>query len=242
MFRYGNPFIGVRVTLREVIASVVIASIMLIFGFLIGGAIDNAHMNKNEEYNKAAKIEQQNLFEYGMQTNLGNAFVYGPLKAVDTVTYPYLSDEYMWVEKITEKYTRHVSTHTDSEGKTHTKITYSWDVIASESKHSQKLMFMDNEFSYDKIEIPGSSYITKDQKLFSTIRYKYYGVGTEHIGTLYTDLRDNTIADHSKFYKDKTIKECREGLEVNVWLIIFWIAWSILIAAMVVVFVILENR
>lgn len=40
------------------------------------------------------------MFQYGMDTNVGNAFVYGDLKAVDTVTYPEIGGEYMYVEKL----------------------------------------------------------------------------------------------------------------------------------------------
>ena len=47
------------------------------------------------------------MFQYGMDTNVGNAFVYGDLKAVDTVTYPEISGEYMYVEKVKERYTKH---------------------------------------------------------------------------------------------------------------------------------------
>lgn len=39
------------------------------------------------------------MFQYGKDTNVGNAFVYGDLKAVDTVTYPEIGGEYMYVEK-----------------------------------------------------------------------------------------------------------------------------------------------
>lgn len=40
----------------------------------------------NEKYNKAVKIEDSGLFEYGMRTNIGDAFIYGDLIAVDTVS------------------------------------------------------------------------------------------------------------------------------------------------------------
>lgn len=62
---------------------------------------------KNEKYNKAVKIEDQELFEYGMRTDIGNAFVYGNLEAVDTVTYPEIGGKYMYVRKVEEHYTRH---------------------------------------------------------------------------------------------------------------------------------------
>lgn len=42
-----------------------------------------------------------------MRTNAGNAFVYGDLKAVDTVTYPEIGGEYIYIEKVKERYTMH---------------------------------------------------------------------------------------------------------------------------------------
>lgn len=77
-----------EVTKRELLASVSIVAVMLLIGILIGGKISNHQLDQNEKYNKAVKIESQNLFEYGMRTNIGSAFVYGDLAAVDTVTYP----------------------------------------------------------------------------------------------------------------------------------------------------------
>lgn len=71
-----------KITKKEVIASISIIAIMLLIGVLISGKISDWMMDKNAEYNKAVKIESLDLFEYGMRTNVGNAFVYGDLLAV----------------------------------------------------------------------------------------------------------------------------------------------------------------
>lgn len=84
MFDFGD----FQITKRELLASISIIAIMLLIGTLIGGKVSDYQMDQNEKYNKAVKIETQDLFEYGMRTNIGNAFVYGDLLAVDTVTYP----------------------------------------------------------------------------------------------------------------------------------------------------------
>ena len=99
-----------KVTRREVLASVSIVAILLLIGFFISGKISEYQMDKNEIYNKSAKIDNQDIFEYGMKTNIGNAFVYGNLKAVDTVTYPEIGGNYMCVEKVKEQYTMHTRT------------------------------------------------------------------------------------------------------------------------------------
>ena len=78
----------ILITYREILASISIVAVMLLIGFVISGKISQIQDDKNAKYNKAVKIESTDLFQYGMNTNVGNAFVYGELKAVDTVTYP----------------------------------------------------------------------------------------------------------------------------------------------------------
>ena len=85
-----------EITKREALASVSIVAVMLLIGFLISGKIQNSIMDDNEQYNKAVKIENEELFQYGMDTNVGDAFVYGDLEAVDTVTYPEIGGEYIF--------------------------------------------------------------------------------------------------------------------------------------------------
>ena len=87
---------------REVIASISIIAIMLLIGVIIHGKIEEAQLDANEKYNKAVKIESTDLFQYGMDTNIGNAFVYGDLLAVDTVTFEEIGGEYTIV--VTSRY------------------------------------------------------------------------------------------------------------------------------------------
>lgn len=95
----GFDFGDFEITKREILASISIIAAMLLIGFVISGKISNYILDRNEKYNKAVKIENSDLFEYGMRTNIGYAFVYGDLKAVDTVSYPEIDGEYMYIEK-----------------------------------------------------------------------------------------------------------------------------------------------
>lgn len=131
----------IEITKREVIASVVIVAIMLIVGFVISGKISDNQNDKNAEYQKAIHIEDKELFEYGMNTNVGNAFIYGNMKAVDTVTYDEIGGKYLYVEKVKEKYTRH--TRRVKSGKTyHTQVYYTWDRVGSKDKKCKKINFV----------------------------------------------------------------------------------------------------
>lgn len=237
-----------EITIREIIASISIIAVMLLFGVLIHSKISEYQMDKNEVYNKAIKIESKDLFQHGMNTNVGNAFVYGELKAVDTVTYPEIGREYMYVEKVKEKYTMHTRrvAHTRTvNGKTTTYYTtetyWTWDRVSSEAKKCKELSFCDITFSSNKIDIPGTNYIDTIQES-SHIRYKYYGTETKFTGTIFADLRDKTIPDKTNFYT-MTIEETHKYLETGIgWLVFFWIVWIALIIGCVVGFYYLDNK
>ena len=238
-----------EITVREIIASISIIAIMLLFGVLIHGKISEHQMDKNEIYNKAVKIESKDLFQYGMDTNVGNAFVYGELKAVDTVTYPEIGGEYMSVKKETEEYTRHTRTvyEYDDEGNitgSHEEVYYTWDNIRNESLSCKKVTFLDIEFNYGQIYSPHRNYIkTVYDKWDSDIRYLYYGSGTSYTGTIFTSLKDKTISKDTKFYNDMTIEEATEYLESGIGgLIVFWFFWIILIVGCVIGFYYLDNK
>lgn len=127
-----------EITKREILASTSIIAILLLIGVLISAKISEFQLDQNEIYDKAVKIESTDLFQYGMNTNIGNAFVYGDLEAVDSVTFSEISGKYMSITKVKEEYTRHtrVVTERDSKGNTHTKTEeyWSWDEIDREKK------------------------------------------------------------------------------------------------------------
>lgn len=236
------------ITKREILVSISLIAILLMIGVWISGNITEAKLDADERYNKAVKIESADLFEYGMRTNVGDAFVYGDLKAVDTVTFPEIDGEYMYVRKVTERYTRHTRTVTKTRtvnGKTQTYTTtevyWTWDEIHRESDKCKEITFLGVTFDSNKIDIPGADYL-KTIKEPSKIRHKYYGTGTEHVGTIFTELRDGTIKDDSNFYKNRTITETVEHLEAIDWTVAFWIVWIFVIGGCVYGFYYIDNR
>lgn len=241
----GFDFGDFEITKREILASISIIAVMLLIGVLISNKISEHQLDANEIYNKAVKIDNTDLFQYGMDTNVGNAFVYGDLVAVDTVTYSEIGGEYMYIEKIKEKYTKHTRTVTykDSNGKTHTKkeTYWTWDRVSSEDKRCDKISFCGITFDSNKIDLPNTDYIDTIKES-SHIRYKYYGVGTNYTGTIFTDLRNQTISDNTKFYKDKNIEETVKQLESGGGVVLFWIFWIVLICGCVFGFYYLDNK
>ena len=239
-----------KITKREVIVSISIIAVMLMIGLWISSAITQACEESNEKYYKAVKIADQDLFSYGMRTNVGNAFVYGDLKAVDPVTYPEIGGEYMYVKKIKEEYTQHTRTVTktrvvdgETQSYTTTETYWTWDEVDRWSVSCDKVTFLGEEFNIGKINIPSSDYVKTIYK-WSDVRYVYYAVDAQYTGTIFTDLRDRTISDDTPFYKGKNIEQTVEHLETNgtVGVVFFWIAWVLLTGALTYGFYYLDNK
>lgn len=229
-----------EITKREIIASIAIISFMLIIGLIISEKISGWQNDKNAEYQKALHISDTEMFRYGMQTNMGNAFVYGDLLAVDTVTYPEIGGEYMYVEKVKERYTKH--TRRVKRGDSYrTETYYTWDRVESEDIKCKEVEFCGVVFDSSKINLPGTEYLDTIKES-SRVRYKYYGVLTAYTGTIYTDMRENAITDNSAFYKDCTIDEALEKCTSSIGSIIFWIFWLALTAGLVYGFYYADNK
>ena len=250
-FDFGN----FEITVREILTSISIIAVMMLFGFLISGKISENQMDQNEIYNKAVKIESQDLFEYGMNTNVGNAFVYGELNAVDTVSYPEIDGEYMYIGKTKERYERHEKevTKEDEDGNEYTEIEvyYTWDTVDSESLHSNQISFCGVLFPYSRINRPSSHYIDTiyGEREFSwssgefvKVRYEYYGTSINHTGTIFTQLRDGSISEGTNFYENMTIEDTIDYLESGFGIVFFWAFWILLIAGIVFGFYYVDNR
>jgi len=244
----GFDFGYFEITKREILASISIIAVMILIGVLISSKISEYQMDKNEVYNKAVKIENQELFQYGMDTNVGNAFVYGDLESIDTVTYPEIGGEYMSVSKVKERYTMHTrtvtKTRTKSDGttETYTEIEeyWTWDPIERWSEHCKKVAFLGIEFDYGQIYKPVEHHIDTQKESYY-IRYVYYGSNTKYTGTIFTCLKDNTISE-TKFYNDRNIEETVKHLESGGGEVIFWIFWILLTGGCVFGFYYLDNK
>ena len=241
----GWDFDNFRITKRELLASITIIAIMMLLGFVLSGNIEANQMDRDAEYYKAAKITDPEMFQYGMDTNIGNAFIYGSLEPVDIVTFPEIGGKYMYVEKVEEHYNMHTRTvtYTDSKGKTQTRTeTYwSWDYAGSEEIHCQKIRFCGIEMDYSMIQMPGADYIdTINESGF--VRFKYYGCAGPYSGTIYTDLRDGQIKENSKFHKNRDIEQTVQSYTSGFVVMTFWVVWIFLIAFVTFGFFYLDNR
>ena len=244
MFYFGD----FSISKREILISIAIIAVMIIFGLMIHGSIENSIMLKNQEYNLALQIDNnKDMFEYGMSTNVGNAYVYGTLKCLDPVTYEEIGGEYSYIKKVKERYTMHTRTVTktrtvNGKTQTYTEVEYywTWDAIDSWSKHATKISFLDVEFDYGMIDFPPSYHI-KTIKESSDIRYVYSGAPIECVGTLYANLSNNTI-NESSFYRNWSTEETHKYHTSSGALVWFWIGWTLLTGGLVFGFFYIDNR
>lgn len=236
------------VTRREILVSIAIVLVLLTIGSFFGGKIQDWEAERTQEYNTASKIDNRDLFEYGMRTSIGNAFVYGTVKAVDPVTYDEIGGEYSYVKRVYEEYRRHTRTVTRTRtvnGKTQTYTTtetyWSWDAIRYDSKHATAITFLDVKFDYGKISVPSSDRIST-QSAGHNKRYVYYGSPTEFSGTAYCELKENDM-NVSRFYYGRSLEDAfTSATSSGLATFGFWIAWSVLTAFVVVAFVVQENK
>lgn len=232
-----------EITKREILASITIIAVMLIIGVLIGGSISDSVADRNEAYYKAVKIDDSELFKYGMSTNIGNAFVYGDMEILDPVTYPEIGGEYAFVEKVKEKYTMHTRTTTTRvNGKTltRTRVYWTWDVVNRESISATEVKFLDVNFKFSQFNTPSAEYL-KTIKESSHIRYKYYVVPKNMTGTIFVKLYDGDIGTDVELHRDSNIKETLDSLVFLDWSIFFWGLWLLVIGGVVYGFYYLDN-
>lgn len=235
-----------EITKREIIASVSIFCVMLVIGFLISHRISEKQMDKNATYNKAVEVNNQEMFEYGMNTNIGNAFVSGDLIAIDGVSFDGLEDKYLHAKRVKERYTMHTrtvtTTNSDGTTSTRTETYWSWDTVETKRIQSKKVEFCGVEFNSSQFRFPSASYI-QTIKVSSNVRYKYYGYPVKSKGTIFSQLKDKNIEDENVvFYKDLDIKETRDQLTSEWGIVVFWVTWIILIVLSIVGFYYLENE
>lgn len=236
-----------EITKREIIASVIIVSLMLMIGLVISGKISTSVADQNEIYHKAIHIDEEELFRYAMKTNTGNAFVYGDLIAIDPVSYSELEGEYFFIQKIKERYTEHTRTvtYTDNNGKTKTKTeTYwTWDEVGKETKQSQHARFLNVEFNANQFTLPSKQHITTIKESYY-VRHKYYGIPAQLVGTIFSYLGNSNIQENVSFYPNMTANEAYDYLVSGgqAELIIFWIFWILLTSGLVWGFYYLENK
>lgn len=146
-----------EVTKREILVSIIIFFLLFSLGLIIHNLIIEQHILSAEKYNKALKINNdEELFNYSIDTEVGNILAYGTFESVDKVSLDELKNDYMYIKKVKQEYTQHSREvcDTDSKGNTHchTEIYYEWDDISSQNYASKEVMFLGRKFNYSTFD------------------------------------------------------------------------------------------
>lgn len=241
---------GFTIKAREILVSVGIIAVMIALGLAIHRSISIGVQRDIERYTTAVQISDPKQFRYGMDTDFGNALVYGTFEAIDPVSYPEIEGKYIYIRKTKERYTRHTRTVTerDSQGRTHTRteVYYTWDYAGSEARTCTEVNFLSEVFGVEKFQYPlRAIYLNRGRYLTDgNVRWYYDGVPATFDATIHTELRSGTISDKPEMFVDRKPDEVvsYKLKHQNVPLVIFWVLWILAMGGCVFMFLYAENR
>lgn len=237
-----------QITLREVLFSVFLFGILMLIGALISGCIKSHVHNKNLVYYQAAQIKNNpEEFQWALETDIGNAFVEGKLKAIEPVTHEKLGFDVLSYTATYQHYNMHTRlvtrTRTDSKGRSHTYTTtetyWSWDTYKRENDNVKKVEFSGVEFNVDKFDL-GGFYKTKVVSNGHNDRIVYEYIPTEITGSFYGEIKYKTISGKINLY-DLSIEKLYEDFTSSCFNLVFWIIWVIFSIILMFVFYVHEN-
>lgn len=231
-----------ELTFREAIVSLVILSILVIVGLNISNRIHNHIVDNNKKYETAVQINNDSTqFAYALETNYGDALVYGNLDVVDEASIDDVRGIY--VSRELEEYTRHTRIQSYKCGKStcHRTIVYwTWDHVKTETSRSGWVKFCGYVFSTNVFPIPGDNYV-KTVPAGHNLRHVYRKVDSHYVGTLYAFVDSHTI-NNPDFRPNVSIETSVENFKSGFgWKYFFWVMWIILSIVGVVAFCWQEN-
>ena len=179
-----------EITKRKILVSIIGIVILLSIGLLIDNFITYQSIKKQELYNKTLKIDNdKDTFKYAIDTDIGNVLVSGKFNVDNGVKFDELKQDYMAIQKKTEKYTRHKREVCNKCGEKtccHTKVYYTWDTIGTKNKYVDTIVFLNINFSFNQ---------------FSNYEYKRLNLNSDVVSDKYRNkIRQNCIYDDNNFF------------------------------------------
>ena len=204
-----------------------------IFGCFILRNIFIDHANSEiQKYNTAVRVEDNNKFNYAVDSRQGRIVSSGIFKAKDYVKFENFDGEYMKIIRILEEYRPHTYTTCDSKGKCRTHTYYSWDEVSRETKNSNTVIFRDRDYSSSKFNFSAFEHEAEKKEISVGFwerkkRYVFRVINKELSGSFYTETNENGLNDnilvHNKSL-DELLESIRQGtLTAEI------ISWSILL-------------
>lgn len=236
-----NKVNTLEITKREVFTSIAIIATLLSIGLLIGNKISDYKNEKMAEYNTAIKIEDPELFQHAINTDIGNAFIYGTVEAIDPVTDNNIQGSYLKIVKDTEFYNMHTRTITNGKT-TREEVYYTWDLMCTDIKTATQANFCGQVLNPAILNLNCTQYIDMVYENPS-VRHTYHAVPAVVAGTVYTNIKDHQISTkHTQFSINRTISETIKSYKSPFELIFFWVFWLMLTIGTVIGFYMLQNN
>lgn len=204
-----------------------------IFGCFILRNIFIDHANSEiQKYNTAVRVEDNNKFNYAVDSKQGRIISSGEFKTKDPVKFENFDGECMKIIRILEEYRPHTYTTCDSKGKCRTHTYYSWDEVSRETKKSNAVIFRDRKYSSSKFNFSSFEHEAEKKEIPVGFwerkkRYVFRVIDKELSGSFYAETNENGLNDnilvHNKSL-DELLESIRQGtLTAEI------ISWSILL-------------
>ena len=204
-----------------------------IFGCFILRNVFIDHANSEiQKYNTAVRVEDNDKFNYAVDSKQGRIVSSGIFKAKDSVKIENFDGEYTKIIRILEEYRPHTYTTCDSKGKCRTHTYYSWDEVSRETKKSNAVIFRDRKYSSSKFNFSSFEHEAEKKEIPVGFwerkkRYIFRVIDKELSGSFYAETNENGLNDnilvHNKSL-DELLESIRQGtLTAEI------ISWSILL-------------
>ena len=242
-----------EITRKEIFLSVLILGIMVGIGVWISPSILRSSFERYLDKVSCVSITDSSRFDYIRKTNAGRFVAEGTLSAIDTVRLPELSRPYSFVHKVKEEYRSHTETYVTSDGKghttTHIRTYHSWDEVERWDYAADSVKFLGqrfkakNVFSY-RYHSKRDTIIKVNTEWYERkTRFVYYTCPVSYEGIM-TGVAESKNYNDVTFKNDKTIQWYFENAETELQtgIILFWVLWIVLTAAVICGFYALENQ
>lgn len=240
--RFGN----FEITLRETIIAILILGVTTTIGFFVSDSIYSNATEENEKYFKATKVDNdEEMFNYLIDTEAGKMLSYGKIEVVDPVESKDLKGKFLSIVRETERYTQHtrqVSYKCGNSTCHRTETYWTWDHVNTDTHKAKEFKFLGEKFKTSIVKLENNSYNDTVSAGYH-LRYKYYTTPYKFEGLMYSEAKDKTIKNN-EFYHKKAIKEFIDNKkdEADNYVIVFWIFWTIFGIVLGFGYTLLENK
>ncbi|MFB5176395.1 hypothetical protein ABRQ21_09650 [Latilactobacillus sakei] len=231
----------------------IVGILLLALSFPIKSRVIESAQSGQSVYRKAIQVPKKPDFDYAIETEQGNLITTGELASIKSVKFPEMNKAYLAVKKREQIYTQHTRTTTDSKGRTHTEIYYSWDYAGGDEVQVEYVKFKghqykSNLFSFsDLFEDIDADKITNTKPGVFGGRY-YYASGVRRYSYEIVKNKNKVsfianagknglkpLKSESKIYLEaKTIKEMSAEVNESVRIAeIFFYVMFVLVAALI---------